>query len=103
LIVSTTFIGAFLASIISAVPEPLPPIALGWTLLFHLERAVGLLALAGGGMLVAWRATEGRFPVRFGQIEYAVEDTAATTRILAIELEQRICCVEAALEIERDD
>jgi hypothetical protein len=70
LIVSTVFVVAVLASALAPTPQELPSIAFGWTLLLHFERAAALLALLGGTSLILWRATEGRYPVRFAQIEY---------------------------------
>jgi hypothetical protein len=57
--------------------DKLPAAALGWTLLFHVERATALLAATGVVLLVGWRATHGEFPVKFGQVEYAQKTAAA--------------------------
>jgi hypothetical protein len=68
---------AVLASSLHGVPQQLPGVALDWRLLFHVERASALLATSGAILLVAWRGTRGEFPVKFGQLEYAVKDAAA--------------------------
>jgi hypothetical protein len=56
----------------AGAPRPYPGIALGWGLLYHLERAgllVGILALFA---LISWRALQAELPIKFGQIlEYA--------------------------------
>jgi hypothetical protein len=92
---------AVLASALGpAVQEP-PPIAFGWTVLFHVERAALLLGTVGGSLLVLWRATERRYPIRFAQIEYEprkVDDEiwAAIGRI-----DKHICLVRDHLADER--
>jgi len=87
----------FTAAVLSAsagTPEELPGLALGWPLLLHLERAVVLVAGLGIVVLVGARATMGRFPIRLGQIEYAVgravaefdgRDDLRTERLAALE------------------
>jgi hypothetical protein len=55
----------------AGVPTKLPGAALGWSLLFHLERAAAVLATTGVVFLVGWRAMHGEFPIKFGQVEYA--------------------------------
>ena len=58
-------------------PPVLPGLALGWGLLFHIERAIALLTAIGGVGLVGWRAINGDYPVKFGNIEYAAARTTA--------------------------
>ena len=64
------------SSVRAAAPAMLPDVAMGWMLLFHVERATVLLAAIGAVLLIGWRASHGDFPVRFGQVEYAVREAA---------------------------
>jgi hypothetical protein len=50
---------AIYASTRAAVPDPLPGVALGWTALFHVERAGAVLGAIGVVVLIAWRALSG--------------------------------------------
>lgn len=70
------FAGLIWASHRSGAPAPLPEIALGWALLFHMERAAAVLAVAGAVLLTGWRASRGELPVRLGQIEYEASETS---------------------------
>jgi len=96
----TVFVAGVALSAASGTPADLPAVALEWTPLFHLLRVVTVLAVLGSAALVGWRATEGHFPIRFGQIEYDVStaDDEATEAIVA--LTQRICSIESSLGIE---
>lgn len=76
-------------------PQPLPDIALGWALLLHVERAAALLAVTGAVMLIGWRALQGDFPSRLGQIEYTVEEAATRARTAAATLEERLRLLES--------
>jgi hypothetical protein len=69
----------------------MPGVSLGWPWLLHLERGVALLAVASAALLVGVRATRGRFPSRFGQLEYEADGLAAEdldTRLRALEEER---------------
>jgi hypothetical protein len=81
------------------VPSDLPTIALGWRLLFHLERAAALLAAIGIVLLVGWRALQGDFPLKFGQVEYAAKEAAASSENATKAQERRIQFLEAILGI----
>jgi hypothetical protein len=78
LAVVAVFAAVVVASNAHGLPHTLPGAALGWPLLFHFERAAVLLATLGVVLLVGWRAINGEFPVKFGQLEYAVKDAAAS-------------------------
>jgi hypothetical protein len=76
------------------VPKNLPAAALGWRLLFHVERAVVLLTAVGAVLLVGWRALHGEFPVKFGQLEYAAKEAAAKAETASDAQERRIQILE---------
>lgn len=76
------------------VPESLPDVALDWTLLFHVERAAALLGAIGIVLLIGWRAANGQFPLKFGQVEYAAEEAAAQAEAVAASQEQRLRTLE---------
>jgi hypothetical protein len=90
---------AFWASNEHGVPKNLPAPALGWRLLFHVERAVVLLTAIGAVLLVGWRALHGEFPIKFGQLEYAAKETADKTDSLTGVFEQRLQLVEGLIGI----
>ena len=75
------------------VPSKLPGAALGWTLLFHLERAAAILATAGVVLLVGWRAMHGEFPIKFGQVEYAQKQAEAAVALNEVQ-ERRLRVIE---------
>jgi hypothetical protein len=75
-------------------PSPLPGPALGWVALFHVERAAVLLGAAGIVLLIGWRAIHGDFPIKFGNIEYAVKDAAAEAKQASALQERRIRVLE---------
>ena len=88
------FAGAFAASEAAGTPAELPDIAMGWGLLFHLERAAALLGVIGIVLLIGWRAVQGEFPIKFGNVEYAKE-AAAEAEEGAEAQERRIQLLEA--------
>jgi hypothetical protein len=77
----------------AGVPARLPGAALGWNLLFHLERAAAVLATAGVVFLVGWRALHGEFPIKFGQVEYAQKQAEAAAGVTEAQ-ERRLRVVE---------
>src|SRR5215213_2804288 len=77
LVVILVFAALVYVSERAGVPDRLPGAALGWNLLFHLERAAAVLATAGVVLLVGWRAMHGEFPIKFGQVEYAQKQAEA--------------------------
>jgi hypothetical protein len=81
----------------------LPTPALGWSTLFHLERALLLLALLGGALLVMWRATAGDLPRRLGHIEYDAAAVDVEAAQIVLGLEERIRYVEGSLGIPREE
>jgi hypothetical protein len=72
---------------------------MGWTLLFHVERTSVLLAGVGAMILIGWRASHGDFPVRFGQVEYAVREAASDLEMRNQALEKRLRTLEALVGI----
>lgn len=80
-------------------PVELPAASLGWPLLLHMERAVALLGLAAAAVLVGVRATRGRFPIRFGQIEYPADDIGRRETVLSDAREERLRFIEDVLGI----
>jgi hypothetical protein len=93
-ILLTVFAAALYTSTQAAVPDPLPGVAMGWTALFHVERAGALLGAIGIVCLIAWRALSGEFPIKFGNIEYENKATAAEAKNVSALQEQRIRLLE---------
>jgi hypothetical protein len=58
-------------------PDQLPAPSLGWATLLHVERSAALIGVAAAVLLTGVRALNGRFPVRFGHMEYAIEERAS--------------------------
>jgi hypothetical protein len=77
----------------------MPGASLGWPLLLHLERAVVLLGVAGAALLVGVRAARGRFPIRFGQIEYPADEIDRRDEAVVEAHEQRLLFIERMLQI----
>lgn len=74
--------------------DELPSVALGWKLLFHVERAGALLGALGVVLLIGWRATRGEFPIRFGQVEYAARAAADEAAKATASQERRLRYLE---------
>jgi hypothetical protein len=88
------------ASFLEGAPKSLPSAALGWGLLFHIERATLVLGGLGAIALVVWRALHGEFPLKFGQLEYAAaKDAAAKSESVGDSQERRIQLIEGLLKI----
>jgi len=85
---------AIYASTHAAIPDPLPGVALGWTALFHVERAGAMLGAIGVVALIAWRALSGEFPIKFGNVEYAAKEAAAEAEEISASQERRIRALE---------
>ena len=68
----------------------LPPPALGWSLLLHLERAAALLSVLGATLLIGWHTAILRLPTRLGPVEYPAEETAEALE----ELKKRVGALE---------
>jgi hypothetical protein len=59
--------------------ENLPAVALGWRLLFHIERAGAILGIVALVTLIAWRGAHGDWPIKFGNLEYAPKEVGRIT------------------------
>jgi hypothetical protein len=94
LVVLTIFAIAVAASLKAGTPAVLPSAALDWTALFHIERAAAVLGAIGLVLLIGWRAMSGEFPIKFGNVEYAVENAATKAEQAAEEQEHRIRVLE---------
>jgi hypothetical protein len=98
-IVLIVLAGALYASTRAAVPDPLPGVAMGWTALFHVERAGALLGAMGIVALIGWRALSGEFPIKFGNVEYAAKEAAAEAEEISVSQERRIRVMEVLMGI----
>lgn len=87
------------ASDSAGVPEKLPGSAFGWTLLFHCLRAAAILGVLGVVLLIGYRAMKGEFPIKFGNVEYAVKEAAEKAETATEAQERRIQFLEAILGI----
>ena len=96
-VVSAVFAIAVYISTRAAVPAPLPGVAMGWTPLFHVQRAGVLLGAIGIVGLIGWRALSGEFPIKFGNVEYAVKEAAAEAEEVSASQERRIRLLEVLL------
>ena len=94
LVVLTIFAIAVAASVKGGTPAILPGAALDWEVLFHIERAAAVLGAIGLVLLIGWRAMSGEFPIKFGNVEYAVESAATKAEQAAEEQEHRIRVLE---------
>jgi hypothetical protein len=83
-------------------PSEMPGAALGWPTLLHLERAVAFIGILAVVLLVGVRALNGRFPIRFGQIEYPAEQPEYEVDLVQESHEQRLEAIEAMLGVDND-
>jgi hypothetical protein len=103
LLVIAVLAAAVYASTKAGTPKELPGVAMDWEALFHVERAGALLGAAGVVLLIGWRALAGEFPIKFGNVEYAVEDAAADAKQATAAQEQRIRVLEVLAGIRDPD
>ena len=80
LVVLAIFAIAVVASEKAGVPARLPGAAMGWTALFHIERAAAILGVIGIVLLIGWRALSGEFPIKFGNVEYCGPERRGQSR-----------------------
>jgi len=88
------FAAAIYASAQAGTPDNLPGAALGWDVLFHVLRASALLGAGGVVLLVGWRAAHGEFPIKFGNVEYAVKQAAGKAGQVSAAQERRLRYLE---------
>lgn len=96
------FVIVLTASAVAGAPAELPSAALGWSVLFHVERTAAVLAIAGGALVIGWRAANGELPSRLGQIEYASLRMSSEAAANLQDLTKRICYVEWALGLDSE-
>jgi hypothetical protein len=94
---------AAVASVGAGVPDQLPNVAMGWVLLFQMERAAALLGAIGLVLLIGWRAAQGELPIKLGNVEYEARRVAADAEIVAEEQEQRIRILEVLAGLRRPE
>jgi hypothetical protein len=82
--------------------ERLPAVALGWRLLFHVERVSSLMLAIGTVMLVAWRGAHGDWPIKFGNVEYAPKEAVRETADVLADQDERVRLLEELLGVVDD-
>ena len=82
--------------------EHLPTVALGWRLLFHVERVSSLMVAVGIVMLVAWRGAHGDWPIKFGNVEYAPKAAVRETADVLADQDERVRILEELLGVVDD-
>ena len=78
-------------------PDELPALSLEWGLLLHMERAALLIATTCAVLLIGFRALNGRFPMRLGQIEYSTGGREQELDTVYHLQEERLRAVETQL------
>lgn len=82
--------------------EKLPAVALGWRLLFHVERVSALMLAIGTVLLVAWRGAHGDWPIKFGNVEYAPKEAVRETADVLADQDERVRILEELLGVVDD-
>jgi hypothetical protein len=101
------FAAIVLASSLVGLPEDaagktdLPGLALGWPLLFHVLRAAAFVGAVGTVVLVAWRGSQGDWPIKFGNVEYAPKQAVAITADALEKQDRRLRLIEAKLGLDK--
>jgi hypothetical protein len=80
--------------------EDLPGVALGWRLLFHVQRAGALLGIVATVGLIGWRGAHGEWPIKFGNVEYAPKQAVSVTADAIDKQNQRLSKIERFLRID---
>jgi hypothetical protein len=94
--------GCVFASSRVGVPKTLPGIALGWPLLFHIERGAALIGAIGLATLVLWRGADGEWPISFGNLfQYAPKEAVQVAADAIEEQDDRIAIIEGRLGLKR--
>jgi hypothetical protein len=90
---------AVAVTLIEGAPARLPGVALGSTVLLHVERAAALFAISVAVISVLAQAARGRLPTQLSTsgIAYDAEETRATATALA-ELQHEVDRHQAALD-----
>jgi hypothetical protein len=87
--------GAVYASSRVGVPKGLPGVALGWPLLFHIERGAAIVAAVGLIALVLWRGVNGEWPIGFGNLfQYAPKEAVKVTADALEKQREKIAILE---------
>jgi hypothetical protein len=63
----------------------------------HVERAGAMSGAVGIVLLIGWRALSGEFPIKFGNVEYAVKGAAAEAEEASASQERRIRVLEVLM------
>jgi RNA polymerase sigma factor (sigma-70 family) len=101
-----TFVGAIVASIASGTPSKLPGIALGWSVLLHIERAAAIASAVAVAAVVILQFWRGQLPtslplgVGWASTGGAV-DRDAREQILRVERESKTAFDELRRGFER--
>ena len=98
LVTTAVAAASLIASYSAGAPKPYPGIALGWGLIFHVERAGLLLGFVALFVLVVWRALNLEVPIKFGQIlEYAPREVLPFFERMHANLEERVVILEKVI------
>jgi hypothetical protein len=98
--------GCVYASSRVGIPKTLPGIALGWPLLFHVERGAALIGAIGLVALVLWRGAKGEWPIGFANLfEYAPKQAVEVAADTLKKQNERISDLERDYDarLERHD
>jgi hypothetical protein len=77
-------VAAILVSLAEGIPDGLPGVALGSTVLLHAERALALFAVVIAALSVVRQATRGRLPIEFSTSGLRYEAEAADDMAAAV-------------------
>jgi len=90
-VVPGIYVAGLVASVLYGTSAKLPGVALGFPVLFHLERAGAVLAVVSGVAIFAYMTSLGHLPSQFGNvIGYSIADRQNDIQRLTAELKQKI-------------